>query len=269
MDQRELISRIKDRVKSDERLVGLFLAGSFGRDTADEFSDVDLVAVVDPDDQASFATSWQPLLEEIAHVVFWQRRTINGLLLNAVTTEWLRCDLYIVSREDVGRRPQSSLRVLLDPRGIFPTLPLRAPAYVSNRVQVQSLFEQFIRVLGLLPVGVGRKEFHVSVTGAAILRGYLIDLFLEELEVVDKGGVQQLNRALTPDQMDALERLPCPQPNRESIVEFFLACARIFLSEGACAGGARLDCVSRGICRRCARTSEATSRLGRVASLVG
>lgn len=136
--------------------------------------------------------------------------------------------MYIVSRGEICRHPQSSLRVLLDPRGTFATLPLRPPAYAPNRVQLQSLFEQVIRVLGLLPAGVGREEFHVGVTGAAILRGYLIELFLDELEIVDRGGIQQLNRVLTADQRDALERLPCPRPDRESVVECFLACARVF-----------------------------------------
>jgi predicted nucleotidyltransferase len=60
MDQHELIAAITEKMADKQTVRGLFLAGSFGRDTADEWSDVDLIAVV-PEGQE------RALADEMAH----------------------------------------------------------------------------------------------------------------------------------------------------------------------------------------------------------
>jgi len=46
MDQQTLIARVTAALADDQRIRGLFLSGSFGRGTADQYSDVDFWAVV-------------------------------------------------------------------------------------------------------------------------------------------------------------------------------------------------------------------------------
>ncbi|UXN72255.1 nucleotidyltransferase domain-containing protein [Devosia sp. A8/3-2] len=53
-----------------EAVRGLFLAGSFGRGTADQWSDVDLVALVEPEHHAAVAADWRQTLDAITLIVF-------------------------------------------------------------------------------------------------------------------------------------------------------------------------------------------------------
>ncbi|MBY3182577.1 hypothetical protein HFO24_12990 [Rhizobium laguerreae] len=66
MWQEQFIEKIRQVVSGDPRVVGLFLAGSFGKGQADTYSDIDLLAVVARDDQAEFSGAWRQQLEKIA-----------------------------------------------------------------------------------------------------------------------------------------------------------------------------------------------------------
>jgi UTP:GlnB (protein PII) uridylyltransferase len=85
MDQAQLIAQITDRLRGDPDLRALFLAGSLGRGEGDRFSDVDLVAVVEPEAQDGFAARWRVLLDGVAPVVFWWSSRGIRTLVSAVT----------------------------------------------------------------------------------------------------------------------------------------------------------------------------------------
>ena len=75
MNQQDIISAAKTAFADDEAVRGLFLSGSFGRGTADAWSDVDLLAVVARDDQRGVADRWQTALrvleEKMGVVADW------------------------------------------------------------------------------------------------------------------------------------------------------------------------------------------------------
>ncbi len=66
MDQATLITQIVAALEPDPRIRGLFLSGSFGRGTADAFSDVDLLAVVPTEAREAIAADWRSVMETIA-----------------------------------------------------------------------------------------------------------------------------------------------------------------------------------------------------------
>ena len=227
MNQTALIDGIKRKLKNDQRVRALFLSGSFGCGTADQYSDVDLLLITDHGKQEEFLRSWPDILGSISEIVFWQRPFPAAPLLNAITSDWLRCDLLVFDPDQLRIRGQKSLKVLLDESNLYATLPAEDPMKSSSS-KLMAIVSEFIRVFGLAPVAIGREEYVVAVTGAGLLRSSLIQLFLEENGVRDTGALH-LRRLLTSEQMDILEKMPGVHANRQSVIEASVNCARVFL----------------------------------------
>jgi len=227
MNQTALIERIRTALQTDPRVRALFLSGSFGCGTADQYSDVDLLLVTDHGRQEEFLRVWLDILGSISEVVFWQRPFPGAPLLNAITSEWLRCDLVVFDRDQLRIRSQKSLKVLLDESNLYAALPVDDPMK-GGPSKLAAIVNEFIRVLGLAPVAVGREEYVVAVTGAGLLRSSLIQLFLEENGIRDAGALH-LKRLLTAEQLNILEKMPGVNANREWVFEACLNCARFFL----------------------------------------
>ena len=229
MDQKKLIEEVSQALAPDQRLRGLFLSGSFGRGTADQWSDVDLVALVAPDDQAAVAADWRKVLQSITPIVFWQELNRGGILINAVSQDWLRCDLYIVPPEGFGRRAQNTVKPLIDRDGIYPTLPDALPPKSPDAGTVSYLIHEFIRMLGLMPVGAGREEYVTMVLGVGMMRGHLEALLMQDVSNPDPGGILHQSRLLPPEQMRLLASLPYPGPDREALIAANIEIARQFM----------------------------------------
>jgi predicted nucleotidyltransferase len=227
MNQRAFIERIKTTLQTDLRVRALFLSGSFGAGTADHYSDVDLLVVTDKGGQGEFLRSWLAILSTITEVVFWQRPFTGVPLLNAISSEWLRCDLLVLDRNQIRIRSRNSLKVLFDESNLYATLPAQDPMK-SGPNRLAANINEFIRVLGLAPVAIGREEYVVAVTGVGLLRSALIQLFLEENGIRNTGALQ-LKRLMSTEQMHILEEIPGVNAERESVIEASANLARIFL----------------------------------------
>lgn len=228
MQQTDLIDRIAAALNSDKRVRALFLGGSFGRGSADAYSDVDLLAVVPAEAHEPFAADWRGVMESIAPIVHWNRLP-HALVLNAITDTWLRCDLQIVGPDSLAGRGRDRLKPLIDRDGVFATLPATAPHQRVDPGRMRGTITEFIRVLGLLPVADGRREYEVAATGCGLLRRMLTDLLVAEMDLGDTGGILHLSRVLDAERMALLAALPVAQPNRESVIEVQLATARLFM----------------------------------------
>lgn len=229
MQQDELIAAAKAALDHAEAVRGLFLAGSFGRGTADEWSDVDLLAVVAPDRQREVADLWRVALPKITPVVYWNELDRGGILLNAVAEDWLRCDLSIVAPDRMGQRAKDTIRPLIDRDGIYDrllaTLPRKAPDARALNYQIN----EFIRVLGLTPVAIGRGEYVTGVMGTGLLRGLLTDLFMHDVTDPDPGGILHMSKLLSREQVGILTGLPYPAANGDEVIAANMAVARAFM----------------------------------------
>ena len=113
---------------------------------------------------------------------------------------------------------------------IEPEARSRTPHRPSAQ-RIRALVDEFLRVLGLASVGLGREEYILLEDGAGLLRKMTIDLMLEKSGVgpADRGGALRLNSYLTPDQRAALEAMPPLSADRDSAIAVHQALARIFL----------------------------------------
>jgi predicted nucleotidyltransferase len=227
--QLELIDGICRELQGDERVGAAWLAGSFGKGNADAWSDVDVLALVTeapvPEVSADFARNISKFAEPVLI-----NPLFGGAILNVVTSDWRRFDVSFVAPDFLGRYHSSDLKALFNRSGHEPPGEPR-PAYAPSPERVLQLVNEFIRVLGLSGVVLGRREYVMALSGVDILRRTTIDLMTEENGIgpADRGGMLHTSRLLTPEQMAELEALAPVATSRDGVLTASLDLARIFL----------------------------------------
>ncbi|MGA8113624.1 MAG: aminoglycoside 6-adenylyltransferase [Actinocatenispora sp.] len=227
MERDELIERIADVLRAEPMVRAAWLVGSIGRGTDDEYSDVDVWAVVAPEDIDAFAEAWPEASGKVADIVL--RQGLGKRIFTHVTADWLRFDLSVGTPDDVSERPRDAVRPLFDHDGLADRLGDEGPPLAPSADRVAALSTEFLRVLGLLPVVLGRREYVVAAAGAGLLRTLLIRLYTEDVAVADRGGALHLAALLPPERYEALAALPPVEATRESALRFHVACAELFL----------------------------------------
>lgn len=228
MDPQSLILAIADAVEREPLVAAFCLAGSYGRGTEDRFSDLDFAAFVAPDDHAEFASNWRGILTGILPIVFWNQFGSQALVVNAISEDWHRIDLAIHAPDDIARRAKSNIRPLFDRRGLFDALPDGPATPGPDPDRVRFLINEFIRVLGLMPVTDGRGEYFIAVMGTGLLRGFVADLMVEMESSPERGGILHLNRLLPVDKIAVLNALPTPSADRSELIAADAEIARLF-----------------------------------------
>ncbi|MGL4240485.1 MAG: hypothetical protein ACRCTI_05160, partial [Beijerinckiaceae bacterium] len=217
------------RLAAEPDCGGLYLSGSHARGTDDDYSDLDLVAVVEAPDQAGFSAKWRSHLNGMAPLVMFRSQGGQAITLtNAVTEDWDRVDLLLETTERFLHRPAGSILPLHDPSRRIEALGPAAPDTAALQRRIAGVTEEFIRVLGLLHVGLGREEHVLCTIGAGLLRDHLITLMKAEAGVLNEGALH-LSKSLPAADMATLQALPSPIPTRASALEVHMALARAFL----------------------------------------
>lgn len=211
-------------------LQALFLGGSLGAGTGDGFSDVDLVGVAHPEYHEQIVNLWHRLLSDRWTLIHWAETRWRGFLVNAITEDWLRIDLFLVPPDALGRRAQDMVRPLIDRTGLYDSLPATLPRAEPDPARLKRTITEFIRVVGLLPVGYGRQEWLVLMKGIGLLRDMVAEVMLEDCPLPDRGGILHLSRLLPPEDIAVLEALPAPGPDPEALLAANAEIAEVFFA---------------------------------------
>jgi len=225
----EVIQVITEAILNVPDIRALFLSGSFGSGTADEYSDIDFVVVANEGASDEVAEVWRKAVSKTGEIVLWWDRSTNPVLINAITEDWTRTDAIILKPEQLGSHTQNSLKPLFDHDNIYKGLAKAAPRNQPNLKKFKQEVENFIRILGLLHLASGREEYINGVLGVSLLRKLLIDLLIEETDAPCRGGVLHLNKLISDEQKDLLTFLPPAIPNRDSMISAHLAYAKAYL----------------------------------------
>ncbi|MEP0520894.1 MAG: aminoglycoside 6-adenylyltransferase [Hyphomicrobiales bacterium] len=225
----DVVSHIVSALPVTSPLKTLFLSGSRGRGTEDEYSDFDFVAVCEESQNESVAHDWHAILEELEPLIYWQKLGKSSMLINAITKSWIRIDLSMVSSLDKSRFTQDTLVAVLDPDDQLASLPKKSKRQKTKPDAVLAIVNEFIRIMGLTGIVMGRREYLVGVWGVQHLRNQLVALMLEEVNPTHRGGALHLNTFLTDEQRFALGALPSAVATRNSIIQTNMAYAKVFL----------------------------------------
>ncbi len=227
--QAALVETLAGALGADPRVRSVWLSGSLARDGGDPWSDVDLVAEVDEASRASCLADYRQGRRDMPPTVL--ARVLYGCILTAVTTDWARFDIHFADPTELAGMDAGALKLLAgDPAA----RPAQRPDSLDLRAgeRVTALVSEFLRVVGLLPVAVGRGEWLVAQQGDELMRRLLIDLMLEENGVTPstRGGAKKLNPFLTHEQRSVLEALQPPAAHRAAVIAASADLAQRFLA---------------------------------------
>lgn len=219
-------------LRKDERVRILWLTGSLAKGTADAQSDVDLHAAVRAEDFATIGQWWQDLLDQIAPTV-WKRRwpgPPDEAILSAITTDYVRFDVVVQSISDTKPRTLEAAQLLFDKDNQAQNFLLTLPSTHDPYKQLAPLAEEFIRLLGMLPIVVERDDVPIGMEGQLALHSMLISLLLLE-NGIDRmsSGKRHVAAHLNHEQRAILAQVPPLAPTMASIIEGRVAYGRLFL----------------------------------------
>jgi predicted nucleotidyltransferase len=228
-DQQHLIDEIARRLDAEPGVEALWLAGSLGKGQGDAFSDVDLLVLVTGGAAAEVSTRLARDLVPALNVVL-VNSLYGGRVLNMVTADWARFDLTLVQREDLTRYDSNALTPIFNRGSSAPPAQPETP-YRTAPDQLLKLVREFLRIVGLTPVAIGREEYELALSGIDLLRRMTFDLMLEENSISPsrRGGALHRNPLLTAEQLDDLRSLPTIAAERSSFIAGTAAFARLFL----------------------------------------
>jgi predicted nucleotidyltransferase len=220
---------IRDVLLEDAEVLAAWLSGSLGRGAGDAFSDVDILVLAKGDHAAALGQRYQSGIDQIAEPAC-VRTLHGGRVVSVVTMDWRRFDLSFVTRADLKSYDRARVIALFNKVGEEPPEPDRA-AYVASPAVVANFVQEFLRVLGLAVVLIGRGEGLAAQEGHGMLRRMIVDLMLEANGVApaDRGGALHLNGLLTHTQRRQLEALPPIGADRDSLLHATAAVADLFM----------------------------------------
>lgn len=227
--QQSLADTITRVLSADARLESAWLGGSLGKGAGDAYSDVDVTIVVPEPAFDAALKDYRSDLSAVAPVVL---TFVHGFdrVVSAVTQGWQRFDLTFVKPAEFAAMPMGAVRPLFN-RGTSERAPSPVVPYKATAQRVLQLTNEFLRVIGLTHLGIGRGEYIALQGGTQLLRQMTLDLMFEKNGASQgvRGSALHVNAYLTPDQRKALEAIPAVTATRESVLAAGEALAAIFL----------------------------------------
>ena len=223
------IEAISRDLQDEPAIRALFLSGSYGAGIEDAYSDIDFLMVASDGATDEVAKLWHKAISRTGEIVLWWDRQVRPMLINAITHDWMRTDVVILKPDQMSGQTKDSLKVLFDHDRLFDPLPASSKKTGPDPKRAKYQFEEFIRILGLLPLAMGRKEYLNGVLGVFHLRNLLVDLMIEETAAPHRGGALHLNRLITDEQKQVLFSLPPPVPERDALIAAHLDYAAAYL----------------------------------------
>lgn len=223
------IRTISEALVAEPRIRALALSGSYGAGLEDAYSDLDFLVVADDGATDAVVALWRGAVARVGEIVLWRDRQVKPSLINAITAEWLRIDADFATPREITRRTRDGLKILFDHDQLFGALPEIAAKPGPKPERLLWQIEEFLRILGLLPLAMGRAEYFNSVTGLLHLRTLIVDLLVEETAAPHRGGALHLNRLITAEQKQALAALPPLVAERDALIAAELAYAALYL----------------------------------------
>ncbi len=231
--QTRFIDALTAKAENDPRIRAAWLTGSFGKRTADRWSDVDAHLLIVPAAIDEFHSEVETWLAEIRPLVF-MRLMFNGRMVNAMTNEAMRLDVWLHD-EEVAEVTTDETRRLYEEEGALSWLPQPGEALTPEAASelLRREIAEFWRCVSMLPVVVGRGEELVGAAGNSIILLVLTNVLCAASGRRRDRGVKALNGFLLPHHRQCVEEAVLLNTLRpDETVRFPLRLARIMREHG-------------------------------------
>ena len=209
---------------------GLYLGGSFGRGIEDDWSDLDYVAVVPAEQIAELVEAWIALIAAQSPIVYRAQRVFPATaLVNVITSDWVRCDLYLETADRFQSRAQDRLNVVFERKPLYAALPAVSEVPEVRPDALTAAVEEFLRVLGLVHLAANRADPFTAQWGVALLRDQMRLFWVETSPQAKLSGALTLVRELPDETMAHLRDLPAGGADMATILSAQSNLARRFL----------------------------------------
>ena len=225
---RRLFERALAVLAADDRVRAVWLSGSVARGDADLASDLDLIVTVADADHGAFAAEWQTWLAAITDTVLAKPLAFAPGSFYSVTPDWHRLDVVVERAGDIENTFFRTRTAVLDRDGLASRLPAPDAPNGPSPEKIAGLIEEFLRIHGLLPVIVTRRDWLLGVEGVHTLRSLLYQLFAESNAPHPPTGVKKWSAKLTPEQREVLEAMPTGEATQRGVVDGHLALVGAF-----------------------------------------
>jgi hypothetical protein len=229
MDRTDLITALTRAAQSDPRISALLLTGSLGAGGGDVWSDIDVLLVAKPEAHADLVASARDWVTAIAPPILWRQLYPPHPLFHAVLPGWLRLDATFTVPDHI-LTVRTASTPLHDPDNLHGRLPERLPSRQPDPKKIAAIVEEFLRIMGLAPVAVGRGDLLGASRGWELLRGLLLDLLVEAQAPPLPAGALATTRLLPPDDLALITSLPIPHLDREALLAAQMTPAEAFLA---------------------------------------
>ena len=211
-DQQALVDTLERALRAEARIDSAWLTGSLGAGRGDAWSDIDITLVVSADDLPGLLRDLMRADGPLPPTAL--RLSQFGRLVNGTTPDLMRFDLVLSTPDEFARQDPAGVRLLFGDAGQAPPeRPERSQDPSAAARRIEGLVTEFLRILSLAPVAIGRQEWVVMQDGVGHLRRLLIELMLEENGIGpgDRGGAKKLYPFLSAEQIAELEGLAPPR----------------------------------------------------------
>jgi hypothetical protein len=236
--QEKLIDRATTVLSADSRILAGWLVGGFAVGDSDAFSDVDLQCSVEDGAMSDLSSSWPELVAKIVPTVWISPfpRSVGGV---CITPDWQHLDIVFHARSGLDPGTVVGMVPLFDRAGVLPPGPVRRPDRRGAPFFPAPAVDMFLYMLGNMVSVVGRNEVVPGTNGVIMVRDIaLVGLLLAEQGLATTRDhspgnpfpfTKRLRRYLTAEQNSLLESLPPLTATLDSIIDSYVALARIFI----------------------------------------
>jgi predicted nucleotidyltransferase len=227
----KIIQEVADTLFANTAIKALWLCGSYGRGDSDEYSDFDFCAYIDDkEDFDSVFQNVQKVFGEKETIIFSKILT-HSKTINLIDADWNRIDITLMKKNQLESVFPEQVKFIFDRDNIQATLQNNAPVpphKETEATEIKAITNEFIRILGLLPIVIHRNELVVAQMGAGLLRDLLIKIMQKENNTGVIRGALSLKKSLSQDQYEALENAPVLTTNKDTIIENHKYLAQLF-----------------------------------------
>jgi hypothetical protein len=222
-----LLERATEVFLADERVRAMWLHGAVARAAQDAGSDLDIDIAVRDEDFDTFTAESSSWWAKITPTVS-RREMANmpGSFFCLTPT----CERVDVVTERVSDLPTSRLNrrlTVFDHDGLTARVPKPNDPEANPEV-IRYCIEETLRQAANFPIVLIRQDWLMGVVAVQQIHLLLYELFTEANKPMPATGPKQWSYKLTAEQRKALEHLPVPQAERNSIIAARRAALRFF-----------------------------------------